>query len=119
MLRNYASFNGEELSTPRPTFKLEDHASSAVRDCLFHIFAATLHFLRQQPEDAPCRVDRDSLVMIPINESIKFRTFYTFSEPLSLHALHYVDACRNSYVKRKSILLEITFPKLCNRNYIR
>ena len=36
-------FNGEALLAPRPTYKLEDHPSSAVRDCLFNIFAATLH----------------------------------------------------------------------------
>jgi hypothetical protein len=28
---------------PRPTPKLEDHPSSAVRDCLFNVFAAALH----------------------------------------------------------------------------
>jgi len=33
---------GEELLAPRPTRKLEDHPVSAVRDCLFSIFAATL-----------------------------------------------------------------------------
>jgi hypothetical protein len=38
-----AIFYGEELSTPRPNPKLEDHPLSAVRDCLFNIFAATLH----------------------------------------------------------------------------
>ena len=32
-----------EASAPRPTPKLEDHPLSAVRDCLFNIFAATLH----------------------------------------------------------------------------
>jgi hypothetical protein len=35
-------FYGEELLAPRPTPKLEDHPLSAVRDCLFKIFAATL-----------------------------------------------------------------------------
>ena len=39
---------------------------SAIRDCLFNIFAATLHicrpFLHPQPEDAPCRGDRDPLI---------------------------------------------------------
>ena len=43
MFRNKARFYGEELSTPRPTPKLEDHPLSAVRDWLFNIFAATLH----------------------------------------------------------------------------
>ena len=36
-------FHGEALLAPRPTHKLEDHPSSAVSDCLFNIFAATLH----------------------------------------------------------------------------
>jgi len=31
------------LLAPRPTPKLEDHPLLAVRDCLFNIFAATLH----------------------------------------------------------------------------
>jgi len=30
------------LLAPRPTLKLEDHPLSAVRDCLFNIFAAAL-----------------------------------------------------------------------------
>jgi hypothetical protein len=36
-------FLSEELLAPRPTPKLEDHPLSAVRNCLFNIFAATLH----------------------------------------------------------------------------
>jgi len=35
-------FHGEALLAPRPTPKLEDQPSSAVRDCLFNISAATL-----------------------------------------------------------------------------
>jgi len=31
------------LLTPRPPPKLEDRPLSAVRNCLFNIFAATLH----------------------------------------------------------------------------
>jgi hypothetical protein len=41
--RNMIHFYGEDLLAPRPTPKLEDHPLSAVRDCLFHIFKATLH----------------------------------------------------------------------------
>ena len=37
------ALNGEELLAPRPTLKLEDRPLSAVRDCLFNIFAATPH----------------------------------------------------------------------------
>jgi hypothetical protein len=42
MIRNKTSFYGELLA-PRPTPKLEDHPLSAVRGCLFNIFAASLH----------------------------------------------------------------------------
>ena len=38
-----AAFYGEELLAPRPTPKLDDRPSLAVRDCLFNIFAAILH----------------------------------------------------------------------------
>ena len=43
MFRNMICFYGEELLAPRPTTKLEDHPLSAAHDCLFNIFAATLH----------------------------------------------------------------------------
>jgi len=43
MFRNRIRFYGEELLAPRLTPKLEDHPLSAVRDCLFNIFAPTLH----------------------------------------------------------------------------
>ena len=36
-------FYSEGLLAPRPTPKLEDHPLSAVRNCLFNLFAATLH----------------------------------------------------------------------------
>jgi hypothetical protein len=67
VVRNVIIFYGEELLAPRPNLKLEIHPLSAVRDCLFNAFAATLRirrpFFRQQPVDAPCRVDRDRLIM--------------------------------------------------------
>jgi hypothetical protein len=37
------NFHSEELLAPRPNPKLEDHPLSAARDCLFNIFAATVH----------------------------------------------------------------------------
>ena len=36
-------FYREGLLVPRPTPKLEDHPLSAVHDCLFNLFTATLH----------------------------------------------------------------------------
>jgi len=38
-----ASFYCEELLAPRPNPKKKDHPFLAVHDCLFNIFAATLH----------------------------------------------------------------------------
>jgi hypothetical protein len=43
MFRNKIRFDGEEFLALRPTTKLEDNPLSAVSDCLFNIFAATLH----------------------------------------------------------------------------
>ena len=43
VILNNFFFHGEELLAPRPTPKLEDHPLSAVRDCLFDLFATTLH----------------------------------------------------------------------------
>jgi hypothetical protein len=47
--RNTLLFYGEGLLAPHSTPKLQDHPLSAVRDCLFSIFAATLHVWRPSP----------------------------------------------------------------------
>jgi hypothetical protein len=61
MFRNVRLYGGELLALG-PTPKLDEHPLSAVRDCLFDIFAATFHFLRPflypQPEDASYCGDR-------------------------------------------------------------
>jgi hypothetical protein len=55
-----------ELASLCPTPTLIVHHLSAVRYCIFGIYAATLHiwrsFLRPQPEESPCRGDGDSLI---------------------------------------------------------
>jgi hypothetical protein len=43
VLHNSNFFYGVSLLALRPTPKLEDHPSSAFRDCLFNLFAATQH----------------------------------------------------------------------------
>jgi hypothetical protein len=54
--RFYHSQNITKLLAPHPPPKLEDHASSAVRDCLFNIFAATLHIGGcSSIRNVPCR----------------------------------------------------------------
>jgi len=58
-------FYREGLLAPRPTPKLENHPFSAVHDCLFNLFAATLHKGGRSSirnlKDAPCRGDREPL----------------------------------------------------------
>jgi hypothetical protein len=58
---NKLIFQSEELLDPRTTFKLEEHSLLVVGDCLFNIFAGTLHIWilspAPQPEDAPRRGD--------------------------------------------------------------
>jgi len=44
--RNNLFFYGWELLAPHPTFRLEDHPSSAVRDCLLNAFTATLSMVK-------------------------------------------------------------------------
>jgi hypothetical protein len=55
---NNLDFYGEELLATRPAPKLEDHPLTAIRNCLFSTFIATLHMWRH-PEDPTCRCDRD------------------------------------------------------------
>ena len=43
VIRTNLLFYDEELLAPHPTPKLEDHPLSAVHNCLFNVFAATLH----------------------------------------------------------------------------
>jgi hypothetical protein len=45
MIRNMIRVFSEELLALRPKPKLEDRPLSAVRDCLFNIFSATLHIV--------------------------------------------------------------------------
>jgi hypothetical protein len=43
MFCNYDSFYAKGLSATRPSSSVQDHPLSAARDCLFNIFAATVH----------------------------------------------------------------------------
>jgi hypothetical protein len=52
VFRNKLISYGKEFFAARATPKLEDYPLSAVRDCLFSIFAATLHIWRPSPPSA-------------------------------------------------------------------
>jgi hypothetical protein len=84
LFMNRSIFYCEDLLAPRPSPKLENRPMSAVRDCLFNIFAATLHncrpFLHPQPEDAPCCGDRDPLITVRYLTHIINPKGYTVTE---------------------------------------
>ena len=71
VVRDMVNVYGEEVLAPRPIPNLEDHHLSAVRDCLFDIFSATLHiwmpFPQPQNKDAPCCGNRDPFNNAKIN----------------------------------------------------
>ena len=75
MIGNMFSFLLWGVVSTSPTLKLEDHPLPALRYCLFTIFAAILHiwrpFLHPQPEDAPCRGDRDPFTTVRHTWGIK------------------------------------------------
>jgi hypothetical protein len=50
--RNKHIFYGEELLAPCSTSKLEDYPLSAIHNCLFNIFAASIHIWRPSPPSA-------------------------------------------------------------------
>jgi hypothetical protein len=52
IFRNKLILYCEVLWAPRPTPKLEDRPLSAVHDCLFNMFAATIHMWRPSPPSA-------------------------------------------------------------------
>jgi hypothetical protein len=49
----------DEVLAPRSTAKQEDYLLSAVYDWLFDISVSWTRLLHPQPEDAPCRGDRN------------------------------------------------------------
>jgi hypothetical protein len=86
VIRNILIFYGAELLAPHLTPKLEDHPLSAVRDCLFNIFAATLHnwrpFLHPQGKDVPCRGDRDPLNMTICNTTLTISSLHNLTSDM-------------------------------------
>jgi hypothetical protein len=67
-------------TSPWPS--MEDHPLSAFCDCLFNIFAGTLH---PQPEGGPCRGDRDLTskhhpIKTYVELEIEFHAFLTLED---------------------------------------
>jgi len=52
--RNKLISYGEELLAPYPNPNIEAYPLSAVRDCFFTVFAATLHIWMPSPSSATC-----------------------------------------------------------------
>jgi hypothetical protein len=100
-LRNKLIFYYDELLSPRPTTKLEDHNLSAVCYCVFNVFATSSisggRLLHPQPEDAPCRGEKGP----------------KFMEPLPVTVFKYVPFTFLLYVLYAPIHIDRVVSKLC------
>ena len=94
-------FYGGELSAPRPTPKLEDHPLSAARDCLFNLFAATLHI-----------GGRSSIRNVRTRHAVVTGTHKHGGEA-TLAPLYVVPAlkCVNGLIRLWELLVECKMPK--------
>ena len=70
-------FYKEGLLAPCPTPKLDDHPLSAVHDCLFNLFAATLHI-----------GGRSSICKLRTRHAVVTGTHYTV-----IHVIHLIICC--------------------------
>jgi hypothetical protein len=80
---NKICFNREELLAPCPTPKLEDNPLSAVRDCLFNTFAATLH-IRGRSSIRNLRTHHAIVTGTHLSHGMKSNTY---SKPLKTMAI--------------------------------
>jgi hypothetical protein len=87
-------FYGEELLAPCPTRKLENHPLSAVRDCLFNVFTATLHIWRPSPPSATWRTRH---VMVTRDPPDMESTYYAINMTSALQTYINLQIQRNLY----------------------
>jgi hypothetical protein len=105
MVRNTIRFYGEELLAPRPSPKQEDQPLSALRDCIFNIFAATLHIggrssirnlrPRNAVVTAPHTGNNNQLIDLVIN-IVKTRCRCKF-RPVSVYMSSFLEILRNPF----------------------
>jgi hypothetical protein len=95
IISNKLNFYGEELLAQRPTHTIEDHPLSAVCDCLFNTFAATLHVV--QFKHLGTRVTNQNL----IQEEIK-RRLNSYNV-----CYHSVQNCLSSRLLSKNLKIRI------------
>jgi len=82
---------GEELLVPRPILKLEGHPLSAVHDCMYSIFIATLHIWRLSRKD------------VKMDHNFEFIRSCLYARALRTHArthAHTQCKCMNNYYFR-------------------
>jgi len=75
-------FYGEKLLAPYPNPKLKDHPVSAVRDCLFNIFAAALDI---GGRSSICSLRRCHAMVTGTHLSWILQTFYKNIEIICTH----------------------------------
>ena len=78
-------FYREGLLAPRPTPKLEDHPLSAVHDCLFNLFSATLH-----------KGGRSSIRNLRARHAVVTGTHYTWPQNIIIVIITTSSSCCSS-----------------------
>jgi hypothetical protein len=95
-------FNGEELSAPDPTPKLEDHTLSAVRDCLFKTrrpfekFVNSLHY----SESELC----GSAVTVSFSKHLPWQAMHVLQR-----STHFSKTCCRPLITSKFLAAELPF----------
>jgi len=93
LFRNKVSFYGEKLLALRPTPSLEEHPLSAVRDCLFNLFAATLR-IRGRTSIRNLRTRQAVVTGTHLSYSVHPRTpIFNFNGLRSLRSVHKRREC--------------------------
>ena len=90
-------FYREGLLAPRPTPKLEDHPLSAVHDCLFNLFAGTLHI-----------GGRSSIRNLRTCHAVVTGTHYTWTDYNSGHKTYSTQKSLSLHAWQWSIVMTIT-----------
>jgi hypothetical protein len=83
--RNNNNFLRWGVVAPRPTPKLEDHSLSAVRDCLFNIFAATLRTRRTSLHPQPGTQKLFIVFTRPCHWNSSWSSWMQFRPPHPIH----------------------------------
>jgi hypothetical protein len=105
-------FYDEEI-VPRATSKLEDHPLSTLRDCLFNIFAVTLHIWRPSP---PSATRGRAMPWWQFTKTVDDRTEKYFKQKFHILIRPYFASCAH-FCAMNHFTIKIEFNKYLSRSF--